>query len=419
MAAHMASQHDQLNPLARHLVDSKQGFICPVCLQKFTADATIASHWASHVEKESAHFACKLCALEFSNVKALTAHLSSSRHREMKVKMQSIFVCCDCHAVFATRDSYAMHMMVRAQNETCKSSSAPPNFIEQLISAAKPLPIGQLNLNLPLPTSNATLSDTLALQMLAKIQADEKQNHVCPHCKTVSFSSIDSLAMHVMLKHPKDGGMVDKTEHIGLKRRISFPMEEERKKIRNSRSVSPTFLRSEIHLRCQTCSDEFDSNLALFEHVRSFHLNVNKSPIRCDVCDLDLSTKFALKVHEESDEHKMKEKNEEPRKRKRKSAPTPRSAFSGTETPISTNSESNVESVERKDEEEDVLEFLLSNSKNVTMCKFCKVVFIDRTLYQLHMGLHNVNNPWQCNLCGKVSNDVHDFSSHVITSLHY
>lgn len=91
----MASQHDQLNPLARHLVDSKQGFICPVCLQKFTADATIASHWAGHVEKESAHFACKLCALEFNNVKALTAHLSSSRHREMKVRISLYFVILD------------------------------------------------------------------------------------------------------------------------------------------------------------------------------------------------------------------------------------------------------------------------------------------------------------------------------------
>ncbi|XP_050408469.1 uncharacterized protein LOC126823591 [Patella vulgata] len=49
-------------------------------------------------------------------------------------------------------------------------------------------------------------------------------------------------------------------------------------------------------------------------------------------------------------------------------------------------------------------------------CQYCKIIYLDKTLYQLHMGLHNVNNPWQCNACGKVCVNRLEFSSHV---LHY
>ena len=34
--------------------------------------------------------------------------------------MQSVFVCVDCRSIFSSRDSYAMHMMMRAQDEVCK-----------------------------------------------------------------------------------------------------------------------------------------------------------------------------------------------------------------------------------------------------------------------------------------------------------
>ncbi|XP_074660604.1 uncharacterized protein LOC141913061 [Tubulanus polymorphus] len=61
----------------------------------------------------------------------------------------------------------------------------------------------------------------------------------------------------------------------------------------------------------------------------------------------------------------------------------------------------------------DVLDFVLKQPI-LLMCKFCQMIFCDRTLYYLHMGLHNLNNPWQCNLCGKVCDGVHEFSSHVI-----
>ena len=46
--------------------------------------------------------------------------------------------------------------------------------------------------------------------------------------------------------------------------------------------------------------------------------------------------------------------------------------------------------------------------------RFCCVIYTDQILYYLHMGLHNRNSPWQCNLCGVTCSGVQDFTSHVI-----
>ncbi|XP_060564483.1 zinc finger protein ztf-16-like [Ruditapes philippinarum] len=51
---------------------------------------------------------------------------------------------------------------------------------------------------------------------------------------------------------------------------------------------------------------------------------------------------------------------------------------------------------------------------NKPMCKYCEILFFNKAIYYLHMGLHNVNNPWQCNICGKICNDAVDFAAHVI-----
>lgn len=57
---------------------------------------------------------------------------------------------------------------------------------------------------------------------------------------------------------------------------------------------------------------------------------------------------------------------------------------------------------------------LIAGDKDAPMCKYCEIVFFNKAIYYLHMGLHNVNNPWQCNVCGKICNDAVDFAAHVI-----
>lgn len=60
------------------------------------------------------------------------------------------------------------------------------------------------------------------------------------------------------------------------------------------------------------------------------------------------------------------------------------------------------------------MEEILWKNPHLNICKFCGIIFPSKTLFYLHMGLHNVNNPWQCNMCGKSCTNVNDFSAHVI-----
>ncbi|XP_005092347.1 uncharacterized protein LOC101853444 [Aplysia californica] len=57
-----------------------------------------------------------------------------------------------------------------------------------------------------------------------------------------------------------------------------------------------------------------------------------------------------------------------------------------------------------------------SRTNEARYCPHCEILFLDVTLFHLHMGLHNVNNPWQCNTCGIVCAGRLEFNTHV---LHY
>lgn len=59
---------------------------------------------------------------------------------------------------------------------------------------------------------------------------------------------------------------------------------------------------------------------------------------------------------------------------------------------------------------------MLRSSAALNVCHHCDIIYADRMLFMLHMGLHNVNNPWQCNMCGTVCADRQQFALHV---LHY
>ena len=51
---------------------------------------------------------------------------------------------------------------------------------------------------------------------------------------------------------------------------------------------------------------------------------------------------------------------------------------------------------------------------DAAMCRYCEIIFLNKAVYYLHMGLHNVNNHWQCNVCGKICKNAVDFAAHVI-----
>ena len=120
MVLHMATIHRNLTVSSQNYKgETERAFSCTVCLQRFSSNKMLTKHQSIHARKDVS-YGCKVCALDFVGYRAVIAHLNSPRHKDMKVKLQGIFICVDCRAIFPTRDSYAMHMMMRAQSETCE-----------------------------------------------------------------------------------------------------------------------------------------------------------------------------------------------------------------------------------------------------------------------------------------------------------
>ena len=122
LVMHMATLHRDLNPAGQSAIDD--GLLCSVCLQRFSSQNNLAKHHNVHMLKDGKSCSCRVCGVDFPGARALMTHLGCSGHLAMKVKMQSVFVCVDCRCVFSSRDSYAMHMMMRAQDEVCKGASS-------------------------------------------------------------------------------------------------------------------------------------------------------------------------------------------------------------------------------------------------------------------------------------------------------
>ena len=63
---------------------------------------------------------------------------------------------------------------------------------------------------------------------------------------------------------------------------------------------------------------------------------------------------------------------------------------------------------------DEVAAFVRDHSDHLHLCRHCGVLFSHRLSFFLHMGLHNFNDPHQCNLCGFRCSSFQQFSSHII-----
>ena len=596
LVLHMATIHHQLNPQTQGLGNEKEWFVCPICLQKFSSKTSLVNHQRQHANKEKQNdYPCRVCGIEYDDSRQLRDHLISSRHLEMKVKIQSVFVCVDCRSIFANRDAYAMHMMMRAQNEICqvsdvtmKSLNGQPNTIDQTIKSNKINEPAVLKWNIDKNnilsyrmnaiqktntfTCNKCMQcfntqDSLALHMMMHSQSEAPKYNVsrpssvpvdkeiikhplsswlCKICLTYC-DSCDSLAMHMMMKHSNTETQsklenncenTDKNMNPSIEPRRSLAiirpcsvdtaatalqnkkhLSEERNK--RSRSVDDDevlmrkkqLLESDVsnkytsslrppsttlkcsgclrifqdqiqwtnHIMkvlnmkdnyyCHKCNISFTNSEHFFYHKRSIEHEVKQNEAKqssCSICGWsNIST--ALVTHHVQTQHaivntttedcvqadphlqealtfiRSQDKKDQPinlcnrlqrqaiesttdipiKLNKRKTfipskntmySPEPSERSYSTHSPPTQVpgpvSQSGISTSDNNDD--DVVEFVLANASELQMCKHCNIIYMDKMLYQLHMGLHNLNDPWQCNMCGHKCKDLHTFTSHVL-----
>ncbi|CAL1532124.1 unnamed protein product [Lymnaea stagnalis] len=48
------------------------------------------------------------------------------------------------------------------------------------------------------------------------------------------------------------------------------------------------------------------------------------------------------------------------------------------------------------------------------LCEHCDIMFFQRAMYLMHIGLHSADDPWCCAVCGNVYNEKYSFTSHFI-----
>ncbi|XP_028828429.1 zinc finger protein Aiolos-like isoform X2 [Denticeps clupeoides] len=53
------------------------------------------------------------------------------------------------------------------------------------------------------------------------------------------------------------------------------------------------------------------------------------------------------------------------------------------------------------------------------MCTHCRVLFLDYVMFTIHMGCHGFREPMECNVCGHLSRDCYEFSSHIARGEHF
>ena len=209
---HMAAHHKAIcTPSGNYKPEAERAFVCPICLQRFSSNKILTLHTLKqHNQSELTNFTCKICSMDFISGRALHTHLLGNRHKDMKIKVQSIFMCIDCRAIFPARDSYAMHMMMRAQSESCtpleecvkvmlKEKSLVDNISPMIIKdriekthEEKPSP------NLHLNGDTGKTNDSLVSPKESVKYA--KGEFICETCN-LRFYHPDTLQMHRKMMH--------------------------------------------------------------------------------------------------------------------------------------------------------------------------------------------------------------------------
>ena len=267
LVIHMATVHHQLNPQTQGLGNEKEWFVCPICLQKFSSKSSLVHHQRLHVTKEKLNsFPCRVCGVDFRDSRSLCDHLPTSTHLDMKVKIQSVFVCVDCRSIFANRDAYAMHMMMRAQHEIC-SGGGGGGRTDILSKSHMDNDMVADNDNSSSKENGDLLKWNLDRTNLLsyRLNGIQKTNTFRCHKCLESFATQDSLALHMMMHTQSD---IPKYTMSSLS--SSSP-----NAVSIDRDIIPR--RSVSAWLCKICSTYCDSCDSLAMHMMLTHSNTHKS----------------------------------------------------------------------------------------------------------------------------------------------
>lgn len=341
--------------------------------------------------------------------------------------------CMICNKMFADKDSLAMHVMSHHNNGVSSfTQSQNRHTNEKSNSIAMRMPTSFVRL------LQGSKEDSIQTKM-------ENKKLWCEYCK-LEFVDHDSLAMHILNHTLSEVNGKEKKEHTLItteNKRLTFGDSKERNCMKEvidsplNLVTSRESLVSSISLQqndeiehteyskhkedADNDQDATDKGKKLSKITLSMQRSVSVPDMRNtfkDVPHRPASAEGMERNYEYllsdtpldcySDEKSAAESPSDD-SRKSQDAVKPRD----DKIPLSDLNEAKQTFI-ATDEFSNPQELLKHIDKPVYFCRFCDVIFLNRTMFYLHKGLHNVNNPWQCNMCGQLYTNVHDFSAHVI-----
>lgn len=514
---HMALDHQCSQQGSRRQVGRIPKHTCQICFAKFRTLRDLFTHTAFHAKQLqfNGEWASELGTRMEKNIMkqgAIRQYFSNLQNNLNGDVQHGTFKCDCCHNIFMNRDTYAMHVMMRVKDETCKSadmhlkkSSVKENGSDygETIDLV-PSQSGQEFLIDVTSSVNedeylkSALSVEVSNQRTAKEESKFQpiQGIKCMCCAE-HFLDQDAMAMHVMTVH----AATKKQQMASLNHQKESATGQQIRKVKKNQDHSNDITIHEF-FRCQFCGSIFESRDVLSLHVLTQHAKENGNSTKRSNEKDNKDTKDVIKMNNDDDkstyivqneplnlvsEKKPKESHKvtehqtdttidmkEPvisshvltqsqadskvnltvvddiRRARSASLPNvgdsdftyisrPRPASTGNienrsyfekvsefdnsvGSPITYRYEQPEPYIDDREHscqfmaspQTDPLELLLQKREHAHMCGYCEIIFLNRTLYYLHMGLHNVNNPLQCNMCGKTCENIHDFSAHVM-----
>ena len=214
ISMHLATNHKMLcTPTGTYKPEAERAFVCSICLQRFSSNKILALHTLKQhkIADSKMTQSCKICNTEHTSLHSLQIHLMSTQHRDMKIKIQSLFMCVDCRAIFPARDSYAMHMMMRAQSESCMSLESMAEQDDDVTSRASASPMSTRSIRAsPAPRqdhASMRTNDVTGSSSQAERHAAKYPNINCQLCG-LQFNHPSQLSMHMKVAHEALGDYV-------------------------------------------------------------------------------------------------------------------------------------------------------------------------------------------------------------------
>ncbi|CAC5420638.1 PRDM5 [Mytilus coruscus] len=289
---HMALDHQCSQQGSRRQVGRIPKHTCQICFAKFRTLRDLFTHTTFHAKQLqlNGEWASEIGNRMEKNIMkqgAIRQYFSNLQNNLNGDIQHGTFKCDCCHNIFMNRDTYAMHVMMRVKDETCKpddmylkKSSVKENGSEY--GEKIDLVPSQSGQEFLIDVTSSVNEDEYLKSALSVADSNQRtpreeskfqslQGIKCMCCSE-HFLDQDAMAMHVMTVH----AATKKQQMTSLNHPKESAAGQQNRKGKKSQDQSNDITVHEF-FRCQFCGSIFESRDVLTMHVLTQHAKENEN----------------------------------------------------------------------------------------------------------------------------------------------